>query len=46
MKRVKPFIADEQDVKNFNDQGFLRFFFRYDLRLGGPVVEFVLHALG
>ena len=39
MKRVKPFIADEQDVKNFNDQGFLRKLARYALRLGRPVVE-------
>ena len=39
MKRVKPFIADEQDVKNFNDQGFLRKLARYALRLGRRVVE-------
>ena len=39
MKRVKPFIADEQDVKNFNDQGFLRKLARYALRLSRPVVE-------
>ena len=39
MKRVKPFIADEQEVKNFNDQGFLRKLARYALRLGRPVVE-------
>ena len=39
MKRVKPFIADEQDVKNFNDQGLLRQLARYALRLGRPVVE-------
>ena len=44
MKRVKPFIADEHDVKNFNDQGFLRKLARYALRLGRPVVE-QLYAL-
>ena len=44
MKRVKPFVADEQDVKNFNDQGFLRKLARYALRLGRPVVE-QLYAL-
>ena len=44
MKRVKPLAADEQDVKNFNDQGFLRKLARYALRLGRPVVE-QLYAL-
>ena len=44
MKRVKSIAADEQDVKNFNDQGFLRKLARYALRLGRPVVE-QLYAL-
>ena len=44
MKRVKPFVADEQDVKNFNDQGYFRKLARYALRLGRPVVE-QLYAL-
>ena len=44
MKRVKSIAADEQDVKNFNDQGFLRKLARYALLLGRPVVE-QLYAL-
>ena len=44
MKRVKSIAADELDVKNFNDQGFLRKLARYALRLGRPVVE-QLYAL-
>ncbi len=44
MKRVKSTAANEQDVKNFNDQGFLRKLARYALRLGRPVVE-QLYAL-
>ncbi|UOO89019.1 DUF1232 domain-containing protein [Vitreoscilla massiliensis] len=44
MKRVKSIAADEQDVQNFNDQGFLRKLARYALRLGRPVVE-QLYAL-
>ena len=44
MKRVKSIAADEQDVKNFNDQGFLHKLARYALRLGRPVVE-QLYAL-
>ena len=44
MKRVKSIAADEQDVKNFNDQGFLRKLARYALRLGRPIVE-QLYAL-
>ena len=44
MKRVKSIADDEQDVKNFNDQGFLRKLARYALRLGRPVVE-QLYAL-
>lgn len=39
MKRVKPIEVDEQDVKHFDDQGFLRKLARYALRLGRPVVE-------
>lgn len=39
MKRVKPIAATEDDVKNFDNQGFLRKLTRYALRLGRPVIE-------